>query len=151
MISWSFEYPSSSCQPWYVCLICCTPNYCHHTSFCCCQFWFCNVMQGVLYPHTGSTPCLSSNFCQKYRGDHCPSFVKKNFLAVKLVHAQHYCYSSPSNVDLLDYSWDICSPQLCSRHSDSFWASHLSYCSFSRRCMRGTFPLHLFKFQYSYH
>ena len=110
MISWYFEDTSSSCQPWYVCLICWTPNYCRrpsYSSFLCCTIWFCNVMQGVLYPHTCITPCISNTFGRKYRGCHWPSFVKTNCLLVKLVHKQHSCYASPNNGEFLDDSWDF--------------------------------------------
>ena len=137
-----------------MCLICWTPKYCRHpssSSFRCCPTWFFNVIQGVLYPHTCIIPCLSNTFCWKYRGCNCPSFVKTNCLLVKLVHLQHSCYASPNNVELLEGSWDICSPQLCSHHLDLFWPYHLSYQSVSIRCMQGTFPLHLFEFLSSSH
>ena len=117
MIYWSSENISSSWQPWYVCLIFWIPNYCRHpssstfsSSLRCCPTWFWNVMQGVLYPYTWSTPCLSNAFCRKYWGCHFPYFVQTNFLLVKLVHAQNSCYYSPNNEELIDDSWDIFLP-----------------------------------------
>ena len=114
-------------------------------------WYFEDTYSYCLYPHTCSTPSISNTFCRKYQGCHCPYCVQTNCLLVKLVHTQQSFYDSPNNGKLLNGSCYICSPQLCSHHSYSFWVSHLSWRYVSRRCMRGTFPLNLFEFKSSDH